>query len=122
MTKLALMKISQESSDEAVLKELGERLSRYRLNHDLTQEALAEEAGISKRTLIRLEDGEPVQATNLIRVLRAHGLLQNFDALVPAPALSPIQQAKLQGKTRKRASSPQEETEEKNSWSWGDET
>ncbi len=114
------MQMSQNSSDEAVLKELGNRLSRYRLNRDLTQEALAEEAGISKRTLIRLEDGEPVQATNLIRVLRAHGLLQNFDALVPEPALSPIQQAKLQGKARKRASSPREDTEENSSWSWGD--
>lgn len=114
------MKISQSSSDEAILRELGDRLSRYRLNRDLTQEVLAEEAGISKRTLMRLEDGEPVQATNLIRVLRAHGLLQNFDALVPVPPLSPIQQAKQHGKTRQRASSPLEERPEKGIWSWGD--
>ncbi len=114
------MQISQSSSDEAVLRELGARLSRYRLNRDLTQEALAEEAGISKRTLMRLEDGEPVQATNLLRVLRAHGLLQNFDALVPAPPLSPIQQVKQHGKTRQRASSPQEKPQERDTWSWGD--
>ncbi|WP_228148027.1 helix-turn-helix transcriptional regulator [Roseibium algicola] len=102
------------------MRELGDRLSRYRLNRDLTQEALADEAGISKRTLMRLEDGESVQATSLIRALRAHGLLQNFDALVPPPPLSPIQQAKQHGKTRKRASSPQEEPREKGTWSWGD--
>jgi DNA-binding XRE family transcriptional regulator len=43
------MEITRTASDDAVLKELGERLSRYRLNSNLTQESLANEAGISKR-------------------------------------------------------------------------
>lgn len=115
------MDIRQGSADDAVMKELGDRLARYRLNRNQTQAALAEEAGVSKRTLIRLENGESVQITSLIRVLRAHGLLQNFDAVVPPPAFSPIQQAKLHGKIRKRASSPDEEAQEKKEiWSWGD--
>lgn len=116
------MDISQSSADDAVMVELGDRLARYRLNRNQTQNALAIEAGISKRTLIRLEKGESVQITSLIRVLRAHGLLQNLDALVPPPALSPVQQAKQHGKVRKRASSPDDEPEEKEgTWSWGDE-
>ena len=115
------MNITQISPDNAAMRELGERLARHRLNRNQTQEALADEAGISRRTLIRLESGESVQTTSLIRVLRAHGLLQNLDALVPAPALSPIQQARLQGKVRKRASSPDKELPEQDTWSWGDE-
>lgn len=114
------MKITQETSDRAVLKELGERLSRYRLNQNLTQEALSREAGLSKRTLIRMEAGETVSTSNLIRALRAHGLLENLEALVPAPPVSPIQQVKLLGKERKRASPQPGPAQEQATWSWGE--
>lgn len=56
-----------ETTDAAVLAELGDRLSRRRLQRNLTQAQLAREAGVSKRTVIRLERGESSQVTNLIR-------------------------------------------------------
>jgi len=105
-------------SDNALLEELGERLQRYRLNKNMTQATLAREAGISERTIIRIEQGESTQMSNFIRLLRSLGLLENMDALVPKAAISPIQQLKLQGNKRKRASSS---TDDKASetWSWG---
>ena len=112
--------ISQNDSDGAILKELGDRLSRYRLNRNLTQDLLAKEAGVSKRTLIRIEGGQSVSIDNLIRVLRAQNLLGNLDALVPAPPASPIQQAKLHGKRRRRASKSSKPSDPE-PWSWGDE-
>ena len=105
-------------SDEAVLKQLGERILQYRLNRNMTQEALAREAGVSGRTINRVEHGHSTQLSNLIRLLRSLGLLENMDALVPKPAISPVQQLKLQGKSRKRASSP--DKEESKTWSWGE--
>lgn len=115
------MKFLQHNSDDATLEELGNRIARYRLNRNLTQEALAEEAGISKRTVHRIEHGQSTQASNLIRILRALGLLENMEALVPEPALSPIQQVRQHGKRRKRASSRAGRGEKKTLWSWGDE-
>ena len=115
------MDFSQDSSDEAVLKELGARLARYRLNRNQTQEAIAEEAGVSKRTIVRIEHGESVQLTSLIRVLRVLQLLQNIEALVPAPAVSPLQQVRMQGKRRQRASSSPHDAPSPEPWSWGDE-
>lgn len=100
------MKVNDTLSDHIILQELGSRLARLRLNRNLTQAALAKEAGISLRTLNRIECGEPSQTANLIRVLRALGQLQNLDILVPEPVVSPLQQLRLQGKTRKRASRP----------------
>lgn len=106
-------------SDDALLEQLGERLLQYRLNRNMTQAVLAKEAGVSERTINRVEHGHSTQLSNLIRLLRSLGLLENMDALVPEPAMSPIQQMKLQGKSRKRASSsPQREEGE--AWSWGD--
>ena len=100
------MKIDDNLSDAAVLEELGQRIARYRLNRNMTQGALATESGVSTPTVQRLEKGQSTQASNLIRILRTLKLLENLDALVPEPAISPLQQARMQGKTRQRASSP----------------
>lgn len=115
------MKITKDFSDSATLDELGNRLARYRLNRNQTQAALAEESGVSLRTIIRMEQGKSVQLTSLIRVLRALQLLENLEALVPQPPISPIQQVKMHGKRRRRASSSSKEPEQKQPWSWKDE-
>jgi transcriptional regulator with XRE-family HTH domain len=113
------MKFTESRSDHATLEELGNRIARYRLNGNWTQAALAREAGVSKRTLHRLEHGDSIQASNLIRILRALHLLENLEALVPEPTISPIQQVRLLGKLRQRASSPSGESKRKGPWSWG---
>ena len=82
---------------------------------------LAKEAGISQRTVHRIEHGHSIQASNLIRILRALRLLENLEALVPAPTASPIQQLKFHGKKRQRASSSSNAPKPKTPWSWRDE-
>ncbi|MCF7980338.1 MAG: helix-turn-helix domain-containing protein [Pseudomonadales bacterium] len=114
------MTISKEMSDKAVLLELGSRIARYRLNKNMTQEALAMEAGVSVPTIQRLEKGRSTQLSNFIRVLRALDLFERIDGLAPAPVISPIQQAKMRGKVRQRASLPSKEKQVTPSWSWGD--
>lgn len=116
------MKSVNSLSDEAVLKELGERIAQHRLNQNKTQVVLAQEAGISHRTMARAEHGESVQASSLIRILRALQLLGSLDMLIPVPVASPLQQLKLQGKRRQRASSQPETLDDQEPWSWGDES
>ena len=112
---------SYPASDHAALHALGRRLARHRLNRNLTQAALAARAGVSTLTVQRVEKGHSSQAANLIRILRALGLLENLDALVPEPPVSPIQQAWLRGRIRQRASSRSGQPEPPADWSWGDE-
>jgi len=111
------MKIKNSLSDAAVLEELGLRIARYRLNRNMTQGALATESGVSTPTVQRLENGQSTQASNLIRILRTLHLLENLDAMVPEPAISPLQQARMQGKTRQRASSPRKQ-QPGTDWTW----
>lgn len=114
------MKISSHLTDEAVLAELGARLAAARLDRNLTQAALAEEAGVSKRTVERLESGEvAARLSGLVRVCRALGLLERFDALVPPPVSSPIAQLKLARRTRKRARKTAAAPASRK-WTWGD--
>ena len=113
---------TNDLTDRTVLSELGDRLSRHRLERNLTQAQLAHEAGISKRTLIRLENGESSQLTTFVRVLRALGLLTNLDALVPTPLPSPVAQLKARTKERRRAFPAANKRRPGSTWTWGDKT
>ena len=97
------MKITSDITDDAVLSALGERLARRRLDRGLTQAELAAQAGVSKRTVERIESGASAQLVSIIRVLRTLGLADRLDAVVPEAAPSPMELLKLRGKQRQRA-------------------
>jgi len=116
------MKIATTLTNEAILQELGERLAGARLERNLTQAALAEEAGVAKRTVERLESGQAAtQLSGFVRVCRALGLLERLDALVPEGTASPIAQLRLQGRKRQRATGRKAASGEAKKWTWGDE-
>lgn len=96
------MKINNTQSDAAVLAELGQRLARRRIAMQLNQAELADQAGIGKRTLERIEAGESAQMTSIIRVLRALDLLSGLDPLVPETSMRPMELLKHGGRTPKR--------------------
>lgn len=117
------MKLVSTHSDETILRELGNRLAALRLAHNLTQATLAQEAGVSKRTIERLESGEvATRLSALVRVGRVLGLIDRLDALVPAATPGPVEQMKLAGRKRKRASKPRQSAPASTrKWTWGDE-
>ena len=118
------MNITSLNTDDAVLAELGARLARTRLERNVTQAQLAADAGVGTATVERIEAGEPVKVTSLIRVLRVLGLLEGLDRLVPEPTPSPIEQLKLHGRRRRRAAPARVaggDDEEPGPWRWGDE-
>jgi len=116
------MKLSNQLSDEAMLRELGSRLASARLGRNLTQAALALEAGVSKRTVERLESGEVAsRLSGLVRVCRVLGLIDRFDALVPPKSPGPIELLKMAGRARQRASKPRQPAARRSrKWTWGD--
>jgi transcriptional regulator with XRE-family HTH domain len=118
------MEIRSENTDATVLRELGSRVARTRLERNISQEQLAHEAGIGRATLERLEAGHPVKLDRLVRVLRALDLLENLNLLVPEPLPSPIQQLARHGHRRQRAGRPRRSEpapRPDEAWTWGDE-
>ena len=91
-------------ADKAVLAELAERIQRERLNQNITQRDLWERAGVSKKVVQQLETGNGCTLDSLIKILRALGRLDQLDALLPDPGISPIQLARMAGRQRRRAS------------------
>jgi transcriptional regulator with XRE-family HTH domain len=89
-------------TDKALLEELGGRLERRRIDAGLTQAQLAEEAGISKRTVERIEAGHSTDFLMLLRVLRVLKLVEGLDQWLPDQPQSPLVLLKSRGRARKR--------------------
>lgn len=62
-------------------RQIGEDLATWRRLRRLTAEQVADRAGISRHTVLRLEHGDGATLENLLRVARALGIL---DLLVGA--------------------------------------
>lgn len=117
------MKISRLLTDDAVLSELGQRISHRRLELQYTQADAAEQAGIAKRTLERIEAGASAQLSTFIRILRTLDLLADLDRIIPEVEAGPMDLLKQQGKKRLRASSrPYPRQSDPPSWTWHDKT
>jgi len=118
---MACMEISDKLTDETLLKLIGERLSQIRLSKNLTQEQLADQAGIGLRTVQRLElRAAATQLSSFVRVCRILGLVERFEVLIPEAAASPIAQLKLQSRKRKRATGRKTVKSESKKWTWGE--
>jgi transcriptional regulator with XRE-family HTH domain len=112
----------QYLTDEAVLADVGRRLSHARLQANLTQAELARRAGVGRSTVERLEAGNSTQLANFIRILRVLELLDPVMQAVPEPGLSPMELLESQAGGRKRARSrAAAEKVPGRPWQWADE-
>lgn len=111
-------------TDDAVVAELGSRLERHRIARNLTQQQLADQAGVSRPTVQRLESGQSVQLTSLVRVLRRLELLGALDSLIPQAVDRPVEQLARERRTqRQRVRHPATPGGDAggDEWRWGDE-
>ncbi|MFM2281032.1 MAG: hypothetical protein RLZZ444_3263, partial [Pseudomonadota bacterium] len=69
---------------------LGGRIAAVRLERNMTQRHLAELAGISLGTLIRLEQGKGSSVETLYRVFDALGLKDRLDDLLAERSIQPV--------------------------------
>ncbi len=129
------MRISTLLTDDVILAEIGGRIARRRLELQLTQADVAEQAGIGKRTLERVEAGASAQLSNIIRIFRVLDLVEGLEGMVPDTQSRPMELLKRKGKVRQRASKPRDagqstqsgsesahQIKEPEPWSWDDDT
>lgn len=114
------MKMVSENNNTAILNELGARIKRNRIDMQISQADFAKKAGISTHTLSVVENGGDVRLSNLLRILRVIGCVENLNLLLPELALNPEDYLKL-GKERQRVSKKSSEKSNNSTWKWGDE-
>lgn len=89
-------------SDAATAKAIGQHIETIRLEKNLSQQAVADEAGISRMTYFKLTKGS-CNLVNLVAVLRALDELELLAQFFTERLPSPVELLKRKGKRRKRA-------------------
>ena len=84
------------SSDRDIAEFIGKRLRQYRTVAGLTRQEVADRMGVSLSTVRNIEKGVSGTIDHLVAYLRASGRIEQINALVEAPQLSPLMMAKVQ--------------------------
>lgn len=64
-----------------ILKEVGKRLKKIRLQHNLTQKDLSKEVGLSVSTISLIEKGKSTSVESLIRILARLNRIREFESV-----------------------------------------
>lgn len=108
----------QSMSNHAIATELGHRIAQLRLEKNLTQQQLADEIGMSRMGYGKLEKGAG-KFENIIATLRALDRLDLVEQFIPEMPFSPMEQLKLKGKQRIRATgSAENNTNQESKLDW----
>jgi transcriptional regulator with XRE-family HTH domain len=101
-----------------IILTLGKRVEKIRLGRNWTREKLADEAGITARTVANLESGNKVTLDTLVRVLIALGVQANLQNLLPDPSIRPMERLRAQSTERRRAR--QNKANPSKEWNWNE--
>ena len=106
-------------SNQAIATEVGHRIAQLRLEKNLTQQQLADEIGMSRMGYGKLEKGAG-KFENIIAALRALDRLDLVEHFIPEMPFSPMEQLKLKGKQRVRATGkvPESMPDQKSDLDW----
>ncbi len=77
-------------SDKAIREELGRHIKQMRINARISQQELAEKAGIARATITNFENGKGGTIDSLITILRHLQKLNILDAFETNAPISPI--------------------------------
>ena len=91
-------------SDNFYIEQIGNYIRNHRLDQNRTQTELAKSAGLSRSTLVQLENGKPVKLISMVQALRALKKLHILNELEYIPQLSPLKLAAIEQQQRVRAS------------------
>lgn len=103
------------------MKSVALRIREQRLSQALTQADLARLAGVSTRSITRIEAGNSCDLATFMRILEPLGFLDRFMELF-APQLDPFMAAEREkrGAVRQRVRRPSRVAEQKDHFQWGE--
>ncbi|MCH7535346.1 MAG: helix-turn-helix transcriptional regulator [Bacteroidetes bacterium] len=68
-------------TEKEIIKEIGWRIKKIRLQHNLTQEQLSREVGVSVTTISLIEKGKSTSLATLIRIFIRLNRIKEFESV-----------------------------------------
>jgi transcriptional regulator with XRE-family HTH domain len=105
-------------SNTAITRELGRSLKQWRIQKNLTQREISERTGLDRSTISQTENGRVSSVVTFIQILRALEKLDLLNTFNVQLIISPLQMAKIEANTRKKASSSKKNKPQKKNSEW----
>lgn len=87
-------------TDAAIIQTIGKKIKAKRIEQQLTQKQLAEQAGVSLSAVFNIEQKGTANLMTMVQVLRALHSLNMLESFFHEEVISPIAYAKLLDKQR----------------------
>ena len=68
-------------TEQEILKEIGQRIKKIRVQHNLTQKEMSEDVGLSVTTISLIEKGKSTIVESLIRILMRLNRIKDFESV-----------------------------------------
>lgn len=68
-------------TEQEILKDLGQRLKKIRVQHNLTQKEMSDDVGLSVSTISLIEQGNSTTVESLIRILMRLNRIKDFESV-----------------------------------------
>lgn len=107
-----------QMTDAAIVKQIGVFIKKTRLKLNKTQEQVAEDAGLNRWTISKIENGESITLSSLIQILRALDVFYVLDMFKIEDEISPLAYAKLKKEERERASGANKTSNKQDDLGW----
>jgi len=107
-----------QMSNTAIVEQIGSYVKHIRLQKNITQAQLAEMAGLNRWTISQIENGEAVNLSSLIQILRALDVLYVLSQFEVVDEISPLEYAKLKKKQKERARNKKVDDKEPKDLGW----
>jgi transcriptional regulator with XRE-family HTH domain len=89
-------------TNEALLQYVGKQMRQMRINAQLSQQQLADRAGVSRSTITQVENGKGIKLEPMVAMLRVLNKLELLNSFETQAMTSPLLLAKKEGKTPQR--------------------
>ena len=93
-------------------------IKQKRVDQNLTQAQLAKKAGLNRWTISQIENGESINLSSLIQILRALDSLYVLSEFEYKEVISPLEYAKLKRKQKERVRNRTSQTPKKDELGW----
>ena len=94
----AIVMIDYFMTNEALLQYVGKQMQQMRINARLSQQQLAERAGVSRSTITQVENGKGMKLESIVAMLRVLNKLEILNNFETQALVSPLLIAKQEGK------------------------
>lgn len=89
-------------TNEALMQYVGRQMRQMRINTRLSQQQLADRAGVSRSTITQVENGKGMKMESIVAMLRVLNKLEILNNFETNALVSPLLIAQQEGKNPKR--------------------